>query len=117
MRKPLIAAILASSMLLSGCVTLFGGGRSAGDELVGRSARLVPARGQPSTLFFNRGGQVRAMFGNRQTIGRWSVGNQRLCFLWAGSFRECWPYAVPLRPGQTRSITSDRGNVVRVTLR
>lgn len=117
MRKPLIAAALASSMLLGGCIRLFDGGRSPGAELVGRSARLVPARGQPSTLFFNRDGQVRAMFGSRQAAGRWSVRNGRLCFVWARNFRECWPYAVPLRPGQTRSITSDRGNVVRVTLR
>jgi predicted small secreted protein len=117
MRKPLIAAVLASSVLLGGCATIFGGGRSPGAELVGRSAQLVPARGQPSTLYFNKGGQVRAVFGTRQAAGRWSIRNERLCFLWGGNFRECWPYSVPLRPGQTRSITSDRGNVVSVTLR
>jgi predicted small secreted protein len=117
MRKPLTASVLATSMLLLGCATTSGAGRSPGAELIGRSAQLVPANGQPSTLHFNKDGQVRAIFGARQAAGRWSIRNEQLCFLWAGNFRECWPYSVPLRLGRTRSITSDRGNVVSVTLR
>jgi hypothetical protein len=103
--------------MLLGCATNIESGRSPGAELVGRNAQLVPAAGQPSTLHFNKDGQVRAVFGTRHALGRWSIRNEQLCFVWAGNFRECWPYTVPLRPGQTRSITSDRGNLVRVTLR
>jgi hypothetical protein len=117
MGKPLVAVAVSGALLAGGCATVFCDGRRAGSELVGRSARLDPARGQPSTLFFERDGIVRSVFGQRQAAGRWSVRNRQLCFTWAGNFRECWPYAAPLQPGRTRTIMSDRGNVVRVTLR
>jgi hypothetical protein len=117
MRKPLIALTMTGALLVSGCATVFGGGGRAGSELVGRSAQLEPARGQASTLHFGRDGIVRSVFGKREATGRWSVRNRQLCFVWAGSFRECWPYVAPLQPGQTRTIRSDRGNVVNVTLR
>lgn len=113
MRKALIGAI-CSAMLLGGCATL--SGPRVGSELVGRSARLLPARGQASTLHFQPDGIVRSTFGRRQASGRWWVQRRRLCFLWGGNTRECWPYSAPLEPGRTRTITSDRGNVVRVTL-
>jgi hypothetical protein len=117
MRKSLTALAVSGALLVGGCATVFGGGGRAGSELVGRSARLDPARGQASTLYFGRDGVVRSVFGNREATGRWSIRNRQLCFVWAGSFRECWPYAAPLQPGQTRTIMSDRGNVVKVTLR
>ena len=116
MRKPLVALALGSALIVGGCASVFDG-RRAGSELVDRSVRLEPARGQASTLYFNGDGSVRSVFGNREAMGRWGVRNKQLCFTWAGSFRECWPYAIPLQPGQTRTITSDRGNVVKVTLR
>jgi hypothetical protein len=117
MRKLLVTFALGGSLLAAGCATVFGDGRRAGSELVGHSARLEPARGQASTLYFNADGSVRSVFGKREASGRWSIKNKRLCFVWAGSFRECWPYTVPLQPGQARTIMSDRGNVVKVTLR
>lgn len=117
MRKALAALAVSGALLVGGCATVFGDGRGPGSELVGRSARLEPARGQASTLYFGPDGNVRSVFGNREATGRWSVRNRQLCFVWAGSFRECWPYATPLQPGRTRTITSDRGNVVKVTLR
>ena len=115
MRKGLTAAAFAAMILLGGCATVFGSG--GGSELVGRTARLVPAQGQASTLYFGDKGIVRSTFGRRTATGRWWVRNRQLCFQWARSFRECWPYPAPFRPGQTVRIKSDRGNVVRVTLR
>jgi hypothetical protein len=115
MRKPPIATMFCGMLLLSGCATLFDRG-SGGAELVGRSVRLVPAQGRPSTLSFGGNGVVRSTFGRRSATGRWWVRGRRLCFLWAGSFRECWPYRSPFPHRRTVRIRSDRGNLVRVTL-
>jgi hypothetical protein len=114
MRNGVTAAGLCAAMLLGGCATL--GGPRLGPELVGRSARLVPAQGQPSTLFFRSDGLVRSTFGRRSVTGRWWVRKRRLCFLWGAKFQECWPYAAPFQRGRTVAIRSDRGNRVRVTL-
>lgn len=120
MRRSLIATALSGSILLAGCTTFGGGGggNQAGAELLGRSAQMVSANGQTSVLHFDGGGNVRAAFNGREARGNWYVGGRRLCFIWGGNeaTRECWPYASPFRRGQTRAITSDRGNVVRVTL-
>lgn len=112
-------AALLGVVLLGGCATLGIGDRSApGAELVGRNAALVTNNGQRSTLSFQPGGRVRATFARGQSSGRWWVRDRQLCFEWGGSAatRECWPYRRPFRAGQTRTVTSSRGNVVRVTL-
>ena len=114
MRPLLLSAAASAALLLGGCVTLLG--PPLGSELVGHSARLAPIRGQPSTLHFGPNGAVRSVFGRGQANGRWWVRGKRLCFLWAGT-QECWPYRRALRPGETRMIRSDRGNLVQVTLR
>jgi hypothetical protein len=115
MRKAPLAMTCWAMLLLSGCGTLFDRG-GTGAELVGRSVRLVPAQGPASTLSFGGNGVVRSTFGRRSATGRWWVRGRRLCFLWAGSFRECWPYRAPFPPRRTVRIKSDRGNLVRVTL-
>ena len=114
MRAALLALALTAMVPLAGCVTVLG--PPLGSELVGRSARLAPVRGQASTLHFGPNGSVRSVFGRGQANGRWWVRGRRLCFLWAGT-QECWPYRSALRPGETRMIRSDRGNLVQVTLR
>ena len=114
MRTVFIALALSAAVTLGGCATWFG--PRLGSELVGRSARLVPARGQPSMLYFGQDGTVTSTFGRRSARGRWWVRKKRLCFLWGGSFQECWPYPAPLVPGRAAAIRSDRGNAVRVTL-
>ena len=114
MRRSLLAIALSGPLLLGGCVSILGGPQ-LGSELVGKSARLAPVRGQPSTLHFGPNGNVRSVFGRGQATGRWWVRSRRLCFLWAGT-QECWPYRSPLRPGETRTIRSDRGNLLQVTL-
>jgi hypothetical protein len=122
-RPPLrFAAPLAAAFLLGACSVIPGGDRRAergppAPEFVGRQMTVVAANGQLTTLRFQRDGDVTARFGERETQGRWALERRRLCFTWGGSYRECWPYAQPFQPGRTRAITSDRGNVVRVTLR
>ena len=90
--------------------------RPAGAELVGQSLRLETAAGQVSTLRFGENGMVRAQFGSQEISGSWVATGTQLCFAWAGNSRECWPYSRPLVRGETVTLTSDRGNVVRVTL-
>ena len=115
MRKPLVLILPA---LLAGCATIGVGGRAPGAELVWRNAALVTGNGQRSTLSFADGGRVSAAFARGRSSGRWWVRDRQLCFEWGGqaTTRECWPYARPFRTGQTRTVTSSRGNVVRVTL-
>ena len=114
MRKAVFAASVCGSILLSGCATVFPSSRP-GSELAGQVLRVETSSGQTSTLHFRRDGAVRASFGNSQVMGRWQVQQQQLCFFWAGAPRECWRYETPFRRGRTESVTSDRGNVVRVT--
>jgi hypothetical protein len=112
---------LGAAALLASCSVIPGGDRDRrpppGPEFAGRSMTVVAANGQASTLRFGRDGGVVAEFGDRETQGRWALERRKLCFTWGGSYRECWPYAQPFERGRTRTITSDRGNVVRVTLR
>ena len=115
-----LAAPLAAALLLGACAVIPGGrDRDLGPpapEFVGRQMTVVSAKGQVTTLRFQRDGDVTARFGERETNGRWVLERRNLCFTWGGSYRECWPYARPFEIGRTRAITSDRGNVVRVTL-
>jgi hypothetical protein len=87
-----------------------------GAELMDQRIRMQTAGGQVSTLHFAPNGEVHAEFGGRQVTGTWVATSNQLCFSWAGSSRECWPYTAPLRRGETVSLTSDRGNRVQVTL-
>ena len=115
MRKLMLGIAICG---LVGCATTPRGAPVRGFELIGRDARLVTNNGQASTLRFGQGGAVRALFGKNEVAGRWWAANERLCFEWGGQARtrECWPYEAPFRRGQTRTITSDKGNKVQVTL-
>jgi len=116
------AATILSAMLLSACSTIVPPGPSTpmavrpGAELVGQTVRLQTAAGQVSTLHFAPNGVVHARFGGQSVQGNWVANNGQICFSWAGASRECWPYTAPFARGQTVSLTSDRGNQVRVTL-
>lgn len=109
-----LAIAFGSAILLSGCATIRG--ERPGSELVGRTLSLQTARGEVSTLRFRSDGTVRAAFARGSVVGRWQAGDRSLCFFWSGAPRECWPYREPFVRGRTRTITSDRGNVVRVTM-
>lgn len=117
MRTVLAAA--AAAALLSACSTIRDRSperMAPGDELVGRTLRLETAAGQTTMLRFQREGVVTAEFGDKSTTGSWVATGQQLCFSWAGRSRDCWPYERPFRRGETVTVTSDRGNLVRVTL-
>lgn len=88
---------------------------SRGSELVNNSVRVETATGATSTMYFAADGNVRANFSGRTTAGRWAVEGTKLCFTW-GPVKDCWPYPAPFRKGETRTVTSDRGNTVKVTL-
>lgn len=114
---------MASRILVSFCLAAALAGCATGrrgpeqPEFVGRSMRVETAAGQVTILRFGGDGTVTARFNERESEGRWSLGNRQLCFTWARDFRECWPYAMRFREGRTVSIRSDRGNVVQVTMR
>ena len=117
------AATLMAAVLLSACSTIVPPSPStalpmsaAGSELVGQTRRLETAAGQASTLHFAENGVVHAQFGSQSVQGNWVANNGQICFSWAGTSRECWPYTAHFARGQAVSLTSDRGNQVRVTL-
>jgi hypothetical protein len=105
----------ACALAIAGCATSRRD-MPLGAELVGQQIRMETARGQVSTLTFRRDMTVRAQFGENAVTGRWQVSEDGLCFWWGNAPRECWPYVRPLRDGETRSLRSDRGNEVTVTL-
>ena len=111
LRNLMIVAV--GSLALGACATLFGGGPDR--ELAGERQRLQSANGQSSTLRFRGDGTVVAQFGERAVTGRWQIEGRELCFYWTGAPRECWPYERPFREGETRTLTSTRGNRVVVT--
>ena len=124
MKKFIAGSGAALLVLLAGCSIIPPDRRatarpmpaSLGAELVGRALRVEAGANGVSTMHFRQDGTVRAAFGGRSVDGSWAVANARLCFSWAGTSRECWPYTAPFIRGEARTITSDRGNVVRVTL-
>ncbi len=110
-----IVASLCLATALAGCAT--GRQGPAEPEFVGRTMSVQANTGQVTMLRFYRDGRVEARFDRQQSQGRWNLERQRLCFTWAGNFRECWPYTRPFRRGETVTVRSDRGNVIRVTMR
>ena len=109
-----LAAASAAALLAAGCATTRG--PAPGSELAGRTLRMQAANGEVTTLRFRDNGRVRATFRGRALDGRWEAGERRLCFFWPRVARECWPYRQRFERGRTRTLTSDRGNVVRVTM-
>ncbi len=110
-----LAATACAAALLAGCAT--GPREPAVPEFVGRTMTVETSAGQVTNLDFRSDGTVTARFDGTRTEGRWHLERRQLCFTWARDFRECWPYTERFRRGRTVTITSDRGNVVRVTLR
>jgi hypothetical protein len=111
--KLLLPLLLAAG--LAGCVTPRDGPRW---EFVGRPLHVETASGQASTLFLRPDGTVEARFGESRLAGTWDFREGNLCYTWptANNLRECWEHRAPFRAGQTETIRSDRGNVVRVTM-
>lgn len=110
-----IAVALCLAAAVAGCATGRPGPQEP--EFVGRTLSVEARSGQVTTLRFDRDGIVVARFGEQETQGRWTLQRGELCFTWRQTFRECWPYTERFREDRTVTITSDRGNVVRVTMR
>ncbi len=113
MARPLLVAA-AGAVLLAACTT--SRAPPPGGELIGRTLRIQTERGEVTSLRFRDNGAVRAVFRGGSLNGRWQASNRRLCFSWPRARRECWPYRSRFERGRTRTLTSDRGNVLRVTL-
>jgi hypothetical protein len=106
--------LLASgALLLSGCATLVPGPRTLNPA--GQTLQVIAANGAESRMQFRPDGRVVAAFGERSVTGNWEMEGENLCFRWGQAARECWPYERAFERGRTVTITSDRGNVVRVT--
>ena len=89
---------------------LFAEGTTVRVELPGDEVNTITFRSDG--IFTNRVHSV-----NEVVWGRWWVAGGKLCLRPNGATRsECWPYAAALQPGQTVTLTSDRGHSARITL-
>lgn len=107
-------AVAGASILLAGCATILPRDRTNIGP-TGQTLRVIAANGAESRMQFRPNGQVVAAFGERSITGQWQMQEEGLCFRWANAPVECWPYARPFERGRTVTVTSTRGNVVRVT--
>ena len=98
--------------LVAGCATI---PRTPDLNPAGQTLQVVAANGAVSRMQFRPNGQVVAAFGQSSITGEWNIQDEGLCFRWPGAAVECWPYTRPFQRGQTVTVTSTRGNVVRVT--
>lgn len=100
--------------LVAGCSTLVP--RTADhNSPAGQTLRVIAADGAESRMQFREDGRVIAAFGSRSVQGQWNLQEEGLCFRWGTAPVECWPYSRPFERGRTVTVTSTRGNVVRVT--
>lgn len=54
--------------------------------------------------------------GSAAIPGTYAVQNNQLCLTWQPRGTECWPYERAFVEGQTVTLTSNRGQMARVTL-
>lgn len=98
---------------VSGCSTLVP--RTADIGPSGQTLRVIAAGGGESRMHFRSDGQVTATFDGGSLTGEWNMQDEGLCFRWPQTEVECWPYANGFARGRTVTVTSTRGNTVRVT--
>ena len=142
MRQVRMAALLGGLILIAGCATVETpegqpvaarpasaaeveypappGAGALGSELYAPNATVrVDLPTDVNTLTFHSDGSVDNLVHSNKMVahGRWWVVRNQLCINWSGTHRpECWPYPTAWVPGQTLTLTSDRGNTVKVTL-
>ena len=97
----------------AGCSTIVP--RTAERGPAGQTLQVVAANGAVSRMQFRSDGRVVAAFGDSSVSGEWNLQDEGLCFRWGEAPVECWPYSRPFERGRTVSVTSTRGNVVRIT--
>lgn len=108
-----LAPLMLLSAAVAGCSTVVP--RTADLSPEGQTLRVVAANGSESRMQFRSNGDVVAAFGDRSVTGQWTMQEEGLCFRWGQAAVECWPYTRNFRRGETVTVTSTRGNVVRVT--
>lgn len=106
-------APLVLLLAAAGCSTLVP--RTAGFTPAGQTLQVIAANGSESRMQFRPDGRVVAAFGQSSITGEWNIQDEGLCFRWGEAPVECWPYSRPFERGRTVTVTSTRGNVVRVT--
>jgi hypothetical protein len=111
MRRHILLAALGG---VAGCSTILPAGRGPLSP-AGQTLRVIAANGAESRLHFGGDGRVTARVAERAIDGQWNVQQEGLCFRWGNAPVECWPYLRPFERGRTVTVTSTRGNVVRVT--
>lgn len=99
--------------LAAGCATMVP--RTADLSPEGQTLQVIAANGAESRMQFRANGEVVAAFGERSITGQWNMQQEGLCFRWGSAAVECWPYARNFQRGETVTLTSTRGNVIRVT--
>ena len=109
-----LLATASAGLLLSGCASIIPRDRGPVSP-IGQTLQVIAANGAESRMQFRSDGRVVAAFGERSLTGNWEMEGDNLCFRWGAAPRECWPYRGGFQQGRTVSVTSDRGNVVRVT--
>lgn len=141
MRQVRMAALLGGMALVAGCATVetpegqpvpatpaaadaaypappIAG--ALGSELYAPNATVrVDLPHDTNILTFHSDGAVDNLVRSTNMVahGRWWVVGNQLCINWNGTHRpECWPYPAAWVPGETLTVTSDRGNTVKVTL-
>jgi hypothetical protein len=92
-----------------------------GSELYaqGATVRVELDGGEVNTITFRSDGTFRAIIHstNQAAEGNWWMSNNQMCLRPRSVAQaECWPYPAALQPGQTVTLTSDRGHNARVTL-
>ncbi len=111
--RPLLL-IASAALMVAGCASIVPRSR-ANVSPVGQTLQVVAANGQASRMQFRSDGRVVAAFGERSVTGNWALEGDDLCFQWGSAARECWPYRGGFERGRTVTVTSTRGNVIRVT--
>jgi hypothetical protein len=118
--QPVAAAPAGAAAVAAATYPAPPGAGELGSELYAPNATVrVDLRDDTNTLTFHSDGTVDNLVHSNKMVahGRWWVAANQLCINWSGTNRpECWPYPVAWVPGETMTLTSDRGNSVRATL-
>ncbi len=87
-------------------------------ELEGRTVDIVTEDGIENRINFRPGGEMEILVGEGGHVveGVWGYQNEdTICVAFAPRGEECWPYE-PMAIGETQTVTSNRGQTLRVTM-
>ena len=133
MRRIFHIGAAGAAFLIAGCASNDGGyevadsGESVSEvalvappaELDGTVIRAASVDGSVvNRVHFYPDGAIRIVPEDGQSAlpGTYTVQGEQLCLHWQPRGSECWPYARAFQPGETVSLTSNRGQTLRITL-